>query len=278
MSSRLLACISSMRPMRSLRSLVELITPVPLASDAGIDAAEGDGADEGVVHDLEGEQRQRRVVLGLADNVFAVVGIDAVDRRHVERRRQIVDHRVEQRLHALVLEGGAAQHREEHAADHRLADQLAQRRLVGLFAIEIGGHGVVVEFDGRLDHHLAVFLGLREQVFRNVGVLELGAERFVVPDARLHAHQIDQALEIAFGADRELDGYRLGAETGLDVIETFEEVGADLVHLVGEDDARHLVFVALAPDGLGLRLDALVGVEHADGAVEHAQANAPPRW
>src|SRR2546421_6851673 len=28
-SSRLLACISSMRPMRSLRSLVELMTPVP---------------------------------------------------------------------------------------------------------------------------------------------------------------------------------------------------------------------------------------------------------
>ena len=37
---------------------------------AGIDAAEGDGADEGVVHDLEGEQRQRRIVLRLADDVF----------------------------------------------------------------------------------------------------------------------------------------------------------------------------------------------------------------
>ena len=32
-----------------------------------------------------------------------------------------------------------------------------------------------------------------------------------------------------------------------------------------------LIAVALAPDGLGLRLHALVGVEHADRAVEHAQ-------
>ena len=43
------------------------------------------------------------------------------------------------------------------------------------------------------------------------------------------------------------------------------------VHLVGEDDARNAVLVALAPDGFGLRLDALVGIEHAHGAVEHAQ-------
>ncbi len=82
---------------------------------AGIDAAEGDGADEGIVHDLEGEQRQRRIILRLANDVFAVVGIDAVDRRHVERRRQIIDDGIEQRLHALVLEGGAAEHRKERA-------------------------------------------------------------------------------------------------------------------------------------------------------------------
>ena len=49
------------------------------------------------------------------------------------------------------------------------------------------------------------------------------------------------------------------------------EVRAGLVHLVDEDDARHAVLVALAPDRLGLRLDALVAVEHAYRAVEHAQ-------
>jgi hypothetical protein len=38
-----------------------------------------------------------------------------------------VDHGVEQRLHALVLEGRAAQHRHELQADRRLAHRLANR-------------------------------------------------------------------------------------------------------------------------------------------------------
>ena len=49
------------------------------------------------------------------------------------------------------------------------------------------------------------------------------------------------------------------------------EVGAELVHLVDEADARHVVLVGLAPDRLGLRLHAVLAVEHGDGAVEHAQ-------
>ncbi len=49
------------------------------------------------------------------------------------------------------------------------------------------------------------------------------------------------------------------------------EVGADAVHLVDEADAGNAVLVGLAPDGLGLGLDAGDGVEHGDRAVEHAQ-------
>jgi hypothetical protein len=49
------------------------------------------------------------------------------------------------------------------------------------------------------------------------------------------------------------------------------EVRADAVHLVDERDARDVVLVGLAPDGLGLRLDAGDRVEQRDGAVEHAQ-------
>src|SRR5262249_51066115 len=48
-------------------------------------------------------------------------------------------------------------------------------------------------------------------------------------------------------------------------------VGADPVHLVDEADARHAVFVGLAPYGLGLRFDAGDRVEDGDGAVEDAQ-------
>src|SRR5262249_42999140 len=81
----------------------------------------------------------------------------------------------------------------------------------------------------------------------------------------------DETLEVVLGADRKLDRDRLGAEAVDDVGKALEEVGAGLVHLVCGDDARNLVLVALAPDGLGLRLDALVAIEHANGAGEHAQ-------
>ena len=49
------------------------------------------------------------------------------------------------------------------------------------------------------------------------------------------------------------------------------EVGADPVHLVDVGDPRHAVLVGLAPDGLGLGLDAGDRVEQRDRAVEHAQ-------
>ena len=78
-------------------------------------------------------------------------------------------------------------------------------------------------------------------------------------------------LKFDLGADRQLDADRTAADLGVDLLDAAEEVGADLVHLVDEHDARHVVLVGLAPDGLGLRLDALVAVEHADRAVEHAQ-------
>ena len=98
-----------------------------------------------------------------------------------------------------------------------------------------------------------------------------GAERLVVPDHADHAHEIDDAFELVLGADRQLHGDRPGAEPIDDILEALEEIRADLVHLVAEHDARNAIAVALAPDRLGLRLHALVGVEHADGAVEHAQ-------
>ena len=49
------------------------------------------------------------------------------------------------------------------------------------------------------------------------------------------------------------------------------EVGADAVHLVDVGDARDLVLVGLAPDGLGLWLYARDGVEQGDSTIEHAQ-------
>ena len=49
------------------------------------------------------------------------------------------------------------------------------------------------------------------------------------------------------------------------------EIGTHLVNLVDEANARNTVFIGLTPHGLRLRLDAMHGVKHGAGAVEHAQ-------
>ena len=89
---------------------------VALLQDTRVDAGEGERADERVVHDLEGERREGLVVVGMAGNVagFALVARGETHvGGHVQRAGQVVDHRVEQRLHTLVLEGRAAKNGNE---------------------------------------------------------------------------------------------------------------------------------------------------------------------
>src|SRR5581483_9774779 len=88
---------------------------------------------------------------------------------------------------------------------------------------------------------------------------------------RLHLDEVDDADELVFGADGQLNRHGIRFELGDDLVERALEVGADSVHLVDETDARHAVLVGLTPDGLRLRLDAGDRIEHGDGAVEHAQ-------
>ena len=83
--------------------------------------------------------------------------------------------------------------------------------------------------------------------------------------------EVDDAAEVALGADRQLDDGGHRVEAVLDHVDAAVEVGADAVHLVDEAHARHVVLVGLAPHRLGLRLDAGDRVEHRDRAVEHAQ-------
>ena len=83
--------------------------------------------------------------------------------------------------------------------------------------------------------------------------------------------QVDDAGEVALDADRQLDRHGVRAEAVDHGLHAAVEVRADAIHLVDVGDARDAVRVGLAPHGLRLRLDAGDGVEHGDGAVEHAQ-------
>ena len=80
---------------------------------ARVDPEEGQLADERVGRDLEGERAERLAVRRRADDLGAGARVDADHRRHVERRRQVVDDRVEHLLDALVAQRRAGQDRDD---------------------------------------------------------------------------------------------------------------------------------------------------------------------
>ena len=99
----------------------------------------------------------------------------------------------------------------------------------------------------------------------------LRAQRFVLPQQRLHGDQIDRAGIARFRAHGQLDDQRRRPQTLLDHRHAAVEVGTDAIHLVDEAHPGDSVSVRLAPHRLGLRLDARHAVEDADRAIEHPQ-------
>jgi hypothetical protein len=241
---------------------------------ARVDAEVGQLADEGVGHDLEGQRGERLAVVGVAHGGLAVrVALAherALHRRNVQRRRQVVEDGVQQRLHALVLEGRAAEDRRELDLQGGLADRLLEAvdRDLGLLEDELDQLVVVV--GDLVEQELARLGGAVGVLGRDVDHVVLRPELVLVDDG-LHPDQVDDPDEVGLRADRELDRNGVRAQAVAHRLDAALEVRADAVHLVDEGDARDAVLVGLAPDRLGLRLDAGDGVEQRDGAVEHAQ-------
>ena len=113
--------------------------------------------------------------------------------------------------------------------------------------------GFLPELGGNLFHHV------------------LGAHGLIFPNDGLHGDEIDHALEFVFLSDGDLNSDRLGVQPFADGIDGVLEIGAHLVDLVDETNARHGVFIGLAPNFFRLRLHTMDGIEQGDGAIEHAQ-------
>src|SRR5690606_11966239 len=88
---------------------------------ARVDTSKGQRTDEGVGGDLEC-QRSERSLIGSRTLVdfFFVIRIHTLNRRNFGRRRQVVDHGVENQGHALVLEGGTTDSRNDFTGDGTL--------------------------------------------------------------------------------------------------------------------------------------------------------------
>src|SRR2546428_10117764 len=140
-----------------------------------------------------------------------------------------------------------------------------------LVALEVPVGELVVHEGDRLEHGVAVLLGLLAEVGRDLADLDLVAEVVAVRD-RLYLDEVDDALERVLAPDWDLDRHGVRAKAVLDRLDAAPEVGPGAIQLVDEAEAWHAVAVGLPPDRLGLGLDAGHAVEDDDGAIEDAQA------
>src|SRR3546814_11397805 len=106
-------------------------------------------------------------------------------------------------------------------------------------------------------------------------IFELRAQRLLEPDDRAIVDQVDQALEAALDADRQIEHGRTSAEAVLDHADAHLEIRAGAVELVDEAHAGNLVLLGLAPHGLGLPPDPRHAVQAGDRAPEHAPRPPP---
>ena len=157
---------------------------------ARVDAEVRQLADERVGHDLERERAERLVEARLALELLAGLRVEAVHGALVERRGQVVDDRVEQRLDALVLERGAAQDGRDREVERAGADRAAQARGVDLLVLEERHGDVVVVVGDGLDQIVARLGGGIGEIGRDLGLFPGVADRVGVAD-RLALDEVD---------------------------------------------------------------------------------------
>ena len=252
----------------------DLLARVQLAR---IHANVGQAAEERVNRDLERQSRKRFCRLRLAREVLlGVANVGSVNVGNVERRRQVVDDRVEHRLNTAVLERGTTENGVRGARDRHLANRCLDFRNRGFFASEELLKKFIAGFRHGFDEIRTVFLGLGLKVsgdrFNFVRSTERNVTlRVTLPHEGAHLDEVYDADECRLETDRELDDEGLCAEALDDGVNREIEVSTEFVHLVDKTNAGDVVFVGLTPHGLGLRFDTFFTVEDGNGTVENTE-------
>ena len=208
---------------------------------------------------------------------FLRVRILPLDGRTIERAGQIPHDRIQQGLHADVIERRPAKRRLQLPVQRRHPQQAVNLLGRNVVRRQIRLHDGVVEQRNRLQQ-LAPPLG-RPLLFSLWDFLDLDRLpfRLGVEIERLHLDQVDDPAEAVgigrrSGPDRNLHRHRMRGQPAEYLVERPVEIGPDAVHLVDEANPRDAVFVGLPPDRLALSLDPLHGTENHQRPVEHPQA------
>ena len=192
-------------PTRSLTCARQLKTWRVVLEHALEDAEQVQAPGVGVGHRLEHQRHGVAVLAGLERQPVQL------HRALHGRRGQVFDEGLEQARGAEVARGRAAGHREQLAGGDALL-QRGHRLLVrDLLALEVALHQVLGQLGHLVHQLLAVLLGLRAELFGDVDLLRAAALAAVLAPG-LHVDQVDDALELVLGPDRDLGGHDVAPE------------------------------------------------------------------
>ena len=155
----------------------------------------------GVGHDLECQCGEGRSIVGVTLDRVTRPGVDALDGRKVDGRRQVVHDGIEEGLHALVLEGGPGQDRHAEAREGAGTDGGTQVGGGDLLVAHELLEDVLIELGEHVDQLGPVLVRLLHQVLGNVHDVPGGTQVLALPDEGVHLDQVHDADEFGLGTD-----------------------------------------------------------------------------
>ena len=185
-----------------------------------------------------------------------------VDERHlaiVGRRREVCGDVVHQRVNALLLNAIARKDRHKDALGDRLRQQafklLLRQRLL---AFQVLHHQLVVGLGHQLAQMVMGLLGLGTILLGNLRLNGFGA----VAMARLHAHQVDDAVKVLALAPGKGHGAQARAKALLQQVHRGRKAGLGARQAVYEHRTRQAQVLGGIPELNRRRLRAGLGVDH----------------
>ena len=219
---------------------------------------------------LECQCRERSFVAGRTLIFFAGFRVYTFDVRNICRCRHELDYSVQHRLNAFVFVGRTAANRSHFASDSCFTDTSQDFFFGQLFAFQIFHHQLVIGFSNSFNQCCTVFLSFFFHVSRDFYELFFFTECIIINDCS-HFDQVDHALESIFKADRQLNRYCIGIQTGLHHVNYTIEVCTGNIHFIYICHTGYMVFVSLTPYGFGLRLNTALSTENCNGTIKYTQ-------
>ena len=224
---------------------------------------------KGVSHNLECECCERLFVGRVSLNLVAVQ-VNTLDSRDVKRRRHILYDCIQKLLNALISVCSTTTYGYSCTLAGSFTESCFQLLLTGLLTFQIHHGQVIVQLTNLFNHISTVFFRLILHISKVVGNGDIIALLIIV-DISFHLKQVNDALELIFLADRQLDYNGILAQSGLNLLYSSIEVCTKNVHLVDECHTRYIVSVSLTPYVLRLRLNATLCAENADSAIQYTK-------